>query len=434
MRQLQARSPAALNPKIALLSLVAGVVFVGSAMAEPTRAEIQQDAQQLLDIIERDYAYRDRFPENEIPVRGELENQIPLLGSRSDLIEFSERALHALYDHHSITGTGSSDAYGLVPSFADLWIELSDDGYEIVDVRQNSPASDAGILPGCMLKSVAGLTVDDAVAQFLGAKAIVTNSERQAYAARVLAAGRRDRVRRLVLNCNGLDQAFELPNLYQAPITRTDEYLSAERVETDSRTIGVIRFNDSLGETETISAFDEAIDELGDIDGLILDLRDTASGGNTLIARGILSRFVDDVHFYQRHILPNEEREHGVVRSWQEEVSPRGETIRADVAVLSGRWTASMGEGLTIAFDALGAETFGAPMAGLLGAISERRLSHTDLAVRLTTEQLTHVNGTPREDFIPEQTFDFADAPDMGGKDGVFLEAVNYLENLADAD
>lgn len=122
--------------------------------------------------------------------------------------------------------------------------------------------------------------------------------------------------------------------------------------------IGYVRFNDSLGDNSAIQAFDRAIGDLRDTRALILDLRNTPSGGNTVVARGILGRFVSGEQPYQRHVLPSEERDTGIRRSWLELVSPRGQfTYQRPVAVLVGHWTGSMGEGLAIGFDATGAGT-----------------------------------------------------------------------------
>ena len=393
---------------------------------------VQNDAYALLELIETRYAYADRHKFGIPPVRAELEARIPSLSTRQDLVAFSQLAFHSLYDHHSITGSGLSDAYGLVPSFTDLWVERTDNGYEVMDVRQGSPALKVGLRPGCLITTIEGQPIDMAINHFIGANPVEVNAERRAYAARVLTAGRRDRVRRLGVSCDGLNWVLELPNLYQARLRRDRGLVSLNLREFDNKTIAVVRFNDSLGLPQTINAFDEAIASADPFDAMVIDLRDTASGGNTLVARGILSRFVTERTVYQRHILPADERDFGVARSWLEEVSPRGEHISVPVAVVSGRWTASMGEGLTVAFDAIGVETFGTDMAGLLGGITDHRLPETDILVKLTTERLEHVDGTPREDFRPSVLFNYADAPDLDGKDGPMEAALSHVAGLAE--
>ena len=60
-----------------------------------------------------------------------------------------------------------------------------------------------------------------------------------------------------------------------------------------------------------------------------------------------------------------------------------------------------MGEGMAVGFDALGVDVMGSPMAGLLGAIGDYRLEETGWIFKLPFERLSHVDGTPREAFVP---------------------------------
>lgn len=424
--------------RIGTFILMTGLVLVSSfggaghaqALSDDQKLKVRNDAYALLTLIEDQFAYRDQFEGGLIPVRAELESQIPFLNSRNDLIAFSQRAFHSLQDHHSITGSGLQDAYGLVPSFADLWIEKVGDRFLIEDVRKGSPALKAGVRPGCELNAIDGQSIADSIQTFVGPTGTAIDERREAYVARVLATGRRDRIRRLGLTCEDLSWTIELPNLYQARLKRDPGLVAAETRVVGQQTIGIVRFNDSLGLSQTIEAFDEAVNEFGAIDALVIDLRDTASGGNTLVARGILSRFVRQPSVYQRHILPNEERVYGVSRSWLEEVHPRGAQISVPTGVLVGRWTASMGEGLAIGFDALGVPVYGSRMAGLLGGITDHRLPETGILVKLTTEQLAHVNGTPREDFVPPNAFLYADAPGVDGGDTVLEAALSDLTKV----
>ena len=72
------------------------------------------------------------------------------------------------------------------------------------------------------------------------------------------------------------------------------------------------------------------------------------------------------------------------------------------MTVYVGRWTGSMGEGLGIGMQALGATLVGERMAGLLGAIYDLRLDHSGLVFKLPVERLYSVDGTPREDAVPQ--------------------------------
>jgi carboxyl-terminal processing protease len=61
-----------------------------------------------------------------------------------------------------------------------------------------------------------------------------------------------------------------------------------------------------------------------------------------------------------------------------------------------------MGEGMAIGLNATrGSPVLGRPMAHLLGANGETTLRHSKIVVRVPTEKLFHIDGTPREDFVP---------------------------------
>jgi carboxyl-terminal processing protease len=168
------------------------------------------------------------------------------------------------------------------------------------------------------------------------------------------------------------------------------------------RDIGCIRFNNSLGEQQTVAAFDQALGELRSTHGLILDLRDVPSGGDSSVALGIMGRFVHTLLAYQRHRIPNYGQA-DVERNWLELVAPRGPfTYDAPVVVLVDHWTGSMGEGMAVGLDAMKRATVvGTPMAHLAGAVSDFHLPKTGVDLAFATEQLYHPDGTPRHRWMP---------------------------------
>ena len=117
-----------------------------------------------------------------------------------------------------------------------------------------------------------------------------------------------------------------------------------------------------------------------------------------------MSWFVTRPTNYQMHSLPAEERQTGIARRWIEQVLPRpGKHHDGPVTVKVGRWTGSMGEGLALGFDAIGARVEGGPMAGLLGAVYDYKLEQSGMVIKFPVERLFHVNGTPREEFVPRR-------------------------------
>jgi carboxyl-terminal processing protease len=312
---------------------------------------------------------------------------------KASLLHYAERRMESLADHHAITGSSFNDSWAIIPSYADLWVERRGGNYLITAVRDDSPAAAAGIRTGDLLIAIGGVPIDHAVESFWRDLGLPLTAERADYAARVLAAGRRDRPRDLTIRRGG---RLKLPNLYGS--------VAATKPISVTRSSGgaIIRFNNSLGDQGTITAFDAAMGGLPRMASLILDLRDTPSGGNTSVARAIMSWFVDRPRSYQVHRLPSEERETGIPRQWIEQVLPRAGKYHASMPVVRvGRWTGSMGEGLAIGFAAFGARVEGTRMAGLKGAVYDFTLTSSGLTVKFPAERLYMVSGLPREKFVP---------------------------------
>lgn len=361
-------------------------------------ASYRQDARSIEPLINRTYAYLDRFGSVIAPISEKMRMEAEQVGDRPSLLRYAERVLLTLSDHHAITGSSLANSWAVVPSYADLWVIENDGVYTVDAVRSGSPAQEAGIKPGNQIVSVNGLPIQDAVSAFWADLGLPVTSERAAFAARVLAAGRRDKARRIGVQGEGVARFLRLPSLYSTPREERPPV-----TVTDQQGNLTIRINDALGETATIAAFDAAMAGARAGQPVVIDLRDTPGGGNTTIARAILGWFVDRPRAYQIHNLPSEQRNTGIPRQWVEQVLPRpGKHHAGPVRVLVGRWTGSMGEGLAIAFDAIGAEVTGQEMAGLLGAIYDHRLEHSGLVIKLPAERLMHVDGTPREQFVPD--------------------------------
>jgi len=211
-------------------------------------------------------------------------------------------------------------------------------------------------------------------------------------------AGRADEVRQLsVRDRNGRVRELTLP--LERRFDRPPGELASGLLPDG---IGWIRFNNSIGDIGTVAAFDRALEQLRGAPGLVLDLRDVPSGGDSSVALGILGRLVKSMLPYQHHRIPNYGRS-DIERNWFEYVAPRGPfTYQAPIVVLVDHWTGSMGEGMAIGLDGMKrALVVGTPMAHLAGAVSDFTLPRTGIDVAYATEQLYHVNGTPRQDWLP---------------------------------
>ena len=381
------------------LILLLALFFTAPLAAEPTEEQYREDAQSMIAMINSDYGYLERFADGQLPVGDTMKAEAAAVTDAKSLLQFAERLLFLMRDHHAITGSSFSNSWGLVPTFVDVWIVHKDGRYLVDAVRRGSPAENAGVVAGMALLRVGDLDTGTAVERFyndLGLDA--RGDETMAFAARVLTAGRRDRPRNLTFGGAAGAVSMELPNLYA--IERED--LPPVTATRDGDAL-VVRFNDSLGNGDTVAAFDTAMAKMGDASRVILDLTETPSGGDTSVARGVMGWFTAEPALYQVHSLPAEKRETGIARQWAEYVLPReGKYFGGEVEVHVGRWTGSMGEGMAIGMRALGAELAGHEMAGLLGAVYDYRLPHSGFLFKLPVERLYSVDGTPREDTLIE--------------------------------
>lgn len=375
---------------------VGSIVLLGATpVPDFSAADYAADAKALPGLIADNYAYLDDLPGGVVPSSPQLDAERDAVHDADSLLHYAEDMIAALADHHALTGKSFGDDWAIVPSYADIWIVKAGDAYIVDAVKDGSIAAKAGVKAGERLVKVGGQPVGEAVAAFWSRLGLRPVGERAAFAARVLAAGRRDRPRVLTFAGRGGERTLTLDSLYKAPPDRP-----ALAVMT-ARGVTTILFNNSIGDTATIAAFDSAMARVPAQAPVVIDLSDVPSGGNSSIARAVLSWFVTRPMPYQMHQLPSEERETGIKRQWVEYVLPRpGKYHPGPVSVRAGRWTGSMGEGLAVGFLALGKPVCGARMAGLKGGVYDFDLPKTGLRVKFPAERIYTVAGAPREKVV----------------------------------
>lgn len=355
------------------------------------------DFDSLWGLIRDNYAYLDtrhidwkRVPTVYRPVVAGVSTKRQLVGVLEDVLE-------ELYDPHAHLGVNTADSPRLIPSGTDLWAEWQDDRAMITDVRMHSAAERAGLHAGMEIVTVDGRPVGEVVERRLPASLIERDTAALVWALRAAIAGRRGAPVRMETRSGDTLRAFEfVPQTFDRP----ERLLSAKPLEGN---YGYVRLHNSLGDIGLIAAFDSALSALRSSRGLIIDLRDTPGGGNTTVARAIIGRFIAREGPYQRHELVSEARRYRARRIWVEYAAPRGEIYDGPVVVLVGRWTGSMGEGIAVGFHALKRATIaGTRMAGLRGAVYEYALPNSGFVLKVPAERLYHVDGLPRELFVPD--------------------------------
>ena len=399
------------------LLLTFGVMAPLSLIAQ-TQDEFRQDFSAAWRETTATYAYFDTKATSWADVPKLYENDLQRVQTREEFVVLLEHVLDELYDPHAQLTVNVATSPRLIPSGADLWAEWRDGQAVITDVRAESDAQRAGIQPNDVVLSIDSSPIADVVVARLGRSYSHSVAAARDWALRAVLAGRHNTRRLLRIRQDNAIREVELAARDQFGGQNAGPIRHSEIAPG----IGYVRFNDSLGDNSAIQAFDRVLGDLRNTRGLIVDLRNTPSGGNAAVAKGILGRFVSREQPYQKHVLPSEERDTGVRRSWLELVTPRGDFIyQRPVVVLVGRWTGSMGEGLAMGFDATGTGTVvGTAMAGLVGATFRITLPHTGIGLNLPAERLHHINGTPREAFLPKVLVDVT-RRDPGGDP--FVEA-----------
>ncbi|MEM6960052.1 MAG: hypothetical protein AAF645_30520 [Myxococcota bacterium] len=341
--------------------------------------------------------------------------------------ETFRRGLHrfamAFSDPHFYVGPLEDGDPNVWPTSGDLFVALDDEGFFVSDVRRDSPADGAGVRPGWRFLGTAQGSVDEAIAALWEGAVLAGTPKQRAYAATLVANGRRgDGERALRFSFGAQSHALTLASPRAFASAVEERPVVQLQYEGD---VPVVRFENRLGDHGTIEAFGAIAAQIEAAPCVIVDLRNTPSGGNSDVACGVLGHFVDQPTPYQVHTFPYVERKHGVLRRAVQEVIARAPRVRGRVAVLGGHWTGSMGEGLVIGLHAAGARTFASDMGDLLGGMANFEIGA--LRVDFGVEALFHVNGTPREDYVADVALPSADRnPD--GEDPALQAALAWCQ------
>jgi carboxyl-terminal processing protease len=321
--------------------------------------------------------------------------------ARSDK-EFVDTLQHISYnfaDPHFVVGPFDPEDWTTIPTSSDVFGSFDGKAFHIDDIRAESDALAKGVRSGMMVVRIDGRAPRAVIEDITGRPFANLSPVQIDFAFNVALAGRHWHTRTLEVIDRNRRRAFSLAaSSDQSKRVKIGPLLTTER----HGALGIIRINNSLGDQALIQQFAQALSTLADTTALLIDLRNTPSGGNTSVARGIMGHFVDHDRPYQMHSVPYETRVLGPPRKFVEYVASYGTRYNGKVYVAGGRWTGSMGEGLMIGFDAIGATTVGSELAHLLGGLSNETIEGSEARIDIGTEQLFTVTGLPREAYRPQ--------------------------------
>lgn len=376
------------------------ILMLLSFYSSNAQTKFQKDFAFYWKTIDENFAYFDRQKTDWKKVKELYQAEVDSITTTSNFIQLLEKVNHELYNGHVFLNTNTPGSNRTIPSGSDLKVSQVKNQYHITEIREQYNAENSGLEVGMQVIGFNDKPIEELVRNLLPRSATLFTKDMYDYAANLLLAGTHDSKRKITVKLkDGREQLF-FPDTVLNKTEVNETNLLDKKILPGN--IGYIKINNSLGDENLVKAFDLTLDGMLQTTGLIIDLRETPGGGNTTVARGLMGRFVSKEQPYQKHIYTNEEKETGIRRSTLELVSPRGKLYNHRMVVLVGYWTGSMGEGIAIAFDGMKRATVaGTAMAGLLGEIFTFRTPELNIPFSFPCVKLQHINGQPREDFIP---------------------------------
>ncbi len=370
--------------------------------------------------IDEGYAFLER-PADWKAARARWRPKAAAAKDRSALIEVLEGLIAELEDHHVGLDAHNPGSPRPVPVATDLWGEWVEGEARLAAVRAGSAADAVGLHPGQRIVSVDGVAVDAAVRARLS-RSRQSDAKARDFALCRLLAGPWAGPLAIEARGKAATRRYEVERSDVPPAQVPP--IIARRIGED-RDLGYLRIKNNLGDPGLVAHFDAALAYLKDTRGLIVDLRETPSGGSPAVAERLLARFAKaETPWIVR--APR-----GAATPAAQRVNPRGPfTYEGPLAVLVDRWTAGEGESLAIGLSAVSKATLiGTPMAGLRGDLSLVRLPNSGLVLHFPGARVAQVNGTPREAVRPALAVNLA-APDGGPGDPILYQGLKLLEAM----
>lgn len=387
------------------------------------QSKIEEDFEQIISDIKNNYIYLNDKKVDIDCIYSNYKKKINSIDSEDQRLLFFEYLLDEFYDSHIILMRAIRQSYRLdSPIFT-----VTENGNTTIKNVWQTQIEDIDInIMGSEVLKINGIDIGIKIEKFPTICNDKTDFETRNWIANKVISGKYNEPRILTLKLTN-DKIVDF-DLDKVKVKKNNSLLTVSTINN----IGIIRLNNSLSENTLIEKFDSAIDSLKNTKGLIIDLRNTTGGGNSYVARGIMSRFIDKSLPYQLHQVFDESWDNQplIKRSWAEYVSPRNEQYKNPVVILVGRWTGSMGEGLSIGFDGLRrAEIVGTEMKRLAGgSTNDFHLKNENLNYKLMTEKLFHLNGTPREKYIPKNYV----IQSTTKKDETLMKGIELIEKMVE--
>lgn len=355
-------------------------------VAQETTNQLEFDA--FIEDLETEFIYYQDKKEVIACIKESYRSNVDTISQPYYKVLFYENLLNELYDSHIILNTNTDKSYRLT---SPIYVSLSNNSYVITSVFTSQLANKfSNNIINAEVLSFNGQRFQKAIEDFPTTCHDKTNPVVREWLANKVLAGKRNLPRLLELKLSsGKQVSMDMDTL---KFKNNDGLLTSFKKEN----IGIIRVNNSLGNSDLVPAFRDALIEMMDTDALIIDLRNTPGGGNTGVAEPIMGRFISEKKGYQ--ICENE------TEKYTRFIFPSGEHYSKPLYILVGRWTGSMGEGMTIGLDGIARATVvGTEMNRLAGGMKTINFLNSTFGYRISFEKMYHLDGSLRETFVPKE-------------------------------
>jgi len=312
-----------------------------------------------------------------------------------------------------------------------LDVRLLDGKVVVTSVTPGLPAAEAGLKAGYLVESIDGIPVERIMAE--ADSAVIPTADERGALSEVT-----DEVRRRLFGDAGTSVSLTyrdeaemphettLPRRQRTGKTTIDEDLPpfyvdflAKRIDDN---IGYVSFNAFVAPVD--ERFGEAIDTLGDMRGLIIDIRGNP-GGMHEVGEAIVSKLIRKETLFSIFRYRDETKE--VV------VQPSGTTFDGPVAVLIDVMNASASERFSGCIQSIGrAVVVGERSSGSVGPSDVKKLPNGASFMYLMAQSLTP-DGTVLEGHgvIPDITVALDRATLLDGRDVQLERSIAYIKNEA---
>jgi len=358
-----------------------------SAMAlEPLRdVRYEQDFDELWNSLRDRYCFFGSKATDWQKVR-QLYRPMALAADSDDIfLDVIGRVLSELYDAHTHL-SNPRDGARRWPLY-DLLVERDGKEVRIVAVQPGSAAADAGLAPGDSITAIEDVAIEQVIRDIAPKCLSRPDPAADSYSINLAVAGRRGRPRLLTVKAKG--PAVRRLSL---PLKQWPDIADVESKRLDQG-IGYIAIR-SFANSAIADAFDAALTDLRDCDGLLIDVRQNG-GGDTAVARPVMGRFVSKRKPYA---MMRRRDGAGLSAPWTEWVDPKGPfTYTKPIVILVDHWSASMAEGFPMGMRGIGrAIIVGTAMMGLGAAVFPIRRDRSGIEAQYSAEPVYDVHDNPR--------------------------------------